>query len=130
MPRSSSRIADPRSCSSLSQPSGDTPERILNHPALQGVEFPESTGAGRNVPMTVTETLLLYQGEGSDGTPYLIGIDKQTGQEVGRVEVPTVTRYGMMSYMHDGHQYVILLTTRGLTAMALPGAPDPTAQLH
>ncbi|MQA92701.1 MAG: PQQ-binding-like beta-propeller repeat protein [Gemmatimonas sp.] len=106
-------------------PSGDTPDRIRDHPALQGVELPESTGAGRNVAMTATETLLLYQGEGSDGTPFLIGIDKMTGQEVGRVEVPTRTSYGMMSFEHDGHQYVMLLTTAGLTTFGLPGTPIP-----
>ncbi|MEX2583985.1 MAG: PQQ-binding-like beta-propeller repeat protein [Gemmatimonadota bacterium] len=106
-------------------PSGDTPHRIRDNPALAGVELPESTGYGRNVPMTVTETMLIYQGEGGDGTPYLIGIDKLTGREVGRVEIPSVSRYGMMSYMHEGHQYVLVLTVRGLTAMGLPDAPRP-----
>lgn len=101
-------------------PSGETPAYVLNNPALEGVELPESTGYGRANTMTVTQTMLLYQAEGTDGTPYLYAADKFSGETLARIEIPTPTRYGMMSYMHEGRQYIVLLTTRGLTAVALP----------
>jgi quinoprotein glucose dehydrogenase len=69
--------------------------------------------------MTVTETLLLYAGDGSDDKPYLYAVDKKTGKQLGKVEVPEKSSYGMMSYVHEGKQYVILQTGPRLTAMAL-----------
>jgi quinoprotein glucose dehydrogenase len=36
------------------------------------------------------------------------------------VEVPAETRYGMMTYVHEGRQYVVLQTGAKLTALALP----------
>ena len=49
-------------------------------------------------------------------------LDKKTGEELDRIEVPAQSRYGMSSWMHEGHQYIILQTGSKLTAMALPGA--------
>ena len=69
--------------------------------------------------MVVTKTLLIYTGSGSDGTPYVYAADKATGEQLGRVEAPAETRYGMMTYVHAGKQYVILQTGPTLTAMAL-----------
>jgi quinoprotein glucose dehydrogenase len=34
--------------------------------------------------------------------------------------VPLASRYGMMSYVHQGRQYIVLQTGSSLTAMALP----------
>jgi quinoprotein glucose dehydrogenase len=70
--------------------------------------------------MTITPTLLIYQGEAGDGTPHLYAIDKRTGEQVGKVPVTGVTRYGMMTYVHEGRQYIVLQTGPTLTAMALP----------
>ena len=64
-------------------------------------------------------TLLMYASQASDGTPHLFAIDKTTGEELARVEVPAVSRYGMMTYVHEGKQYVILQTGPSLTAIAL-----------
>ena len=69
--------------------------------------------------MVVTKSLLIYGGNGSDGTPYVYAVDKATGEHVGRVEAPENHRYGMMTYIHEGKQYVILQTGPTLTAMAL-----------
>ena len=100
-------------------PAGDTPDQVLNHPALEGVDIPR-TGFGLAVPpMTVTPTLLMYASQASDGTPHLFAVDKTTGEELARVEVPAVSRYGMMTYVHEGKQYVILQTGPSLTAIAL-----------
>jgi quinoprotein glucose dehydrogenase len=73
--------------------------------------------------MTVTKSLLLYASEASDGTPHLYAVDKKTGKQVGKVEVSGKTRYGTMTYVHDGRQYVILQTGPTLTAVALPDYP-------
>ena len=100
-------------------PVGDTPDRIKNHPALAGVDI-GNTGTGALAPMTVTPSMLLYAGLGSDETPYLFAINKMTGAEIGRVEVPANSNFGMSSYMHSGKQYVMLQTGSTLTAVALP----------
>lgn len=100
-------------------PVGDTPDRIRNHPALAGVDV-GNTGTGQLAPMTATATMLLYAGLGSDETPYLFAVDKMTGRELGRVEVPARSNYGMMSYVHNGKQYVMLQTGSKLTAVSLP----------
>ena len=111
-------------------PVGDTPDQVLNHPALKGVDIP-GTGYGLAVaPMTVTPTLLMYASRSSDGTPHLFAVDKATGDELARVEVPAASSYGMMTYIHEGRQYVILQTGPTLTAMALADFQAPAAEQH
>ena len=100
-------------------PVGETPEYIENHPALEGIDV-GNTGSGSVAPMMVTPDLLMYANTATDGTPILFAVDKQSGDTVGRVEVPDISRYGMMSYVHNGRQYVMLQTGGTLTAMALP----------
>jgi len=100
-------------------PTGETPARIQNLPALQGVDI-GNTGTGNAVPVVVTANLLMYADVSSDGTPHLFAVDKASGDEVGRVAVPAASRYGMSSWTHSGKQYVILQTGAKLTAMALP----------
>ncbi|MFQ6004833.1 MAG: PQQ-binding-like beta-propeller repeat protein [Woeseia sp.] len=99
-------------------PVGETPERVLNHPDLQDIDIP-NTGSGKVAPMTVTKSLLIYAGNASDGTPNLFAVDKSSGEQVGKVEVAANSSYGMMTYIHQGRQYVILQTGSKLTAMAL-----------
>ena len=108
-------------------PHGDAPEdeqaMIRNHPLLQGVEgVPTNPGRRGHATLTVSPTLLFATGETSDGTPHLFAIDKQTGERVGQVEIPGGARYGMASWVHNGHQYIIIQLNDGLAAMALPGA--------
>lgn len=100
-------------------PVGETPDRIRNHPALAGVDV-GNTGTGALAPMTVTPNMLLYAGVGAGDVPYLFAIDKMTGAEIGRVQVPEDSNFGMSSYMHNGKQYVMLQTGSTLTAVALP----------
>jgi len=88
-------------------PVGDTPNGVLEHDALQGMDIP-NTGTGRQAAQIVTSTLLMYTGEGSDGTSYLFAVDKATGERLGRVELPAQPRYGMMTYMHEGWQHVVI----------------------
>ena len=99
-------------------PVGDTPDSVLKHPKLKGIKIPD-TGTGANAPMVLTASLLIYASSASDGTPMLFAVDKKTGERVGAVELPESAHYGMMSYVHDGKQYVLVQTGRTLTAMAL-----------
>ena len=100
-------------------PVGDTPQNVLEHPALEGVDIP-NTGTGRQAAQFVTPTLLFSSGNGSDGTPYVYAIDKQTGMRLGQVEVPRNIRYGMMTYMHEGRQFIAVQMNGGLATLALP----------
>ncbi len=103
-------------------PTGETPDRIRNNPALEGVDIGD-TGTGNAITMVATRNLLVYSDMDHDGeTALLYAIDKQSGEELGRIGVPAQSRYGMSSWMHDGHQYIILQTGAKLTAIALPAA--------
>jgi quinoprotein glucose dehydrogenase len=100
------------------KPAGYTPDRIKNLPALDAVDI-GNTGSGAVGQMVATGNMLIYSNVTSDGTPHLFALDKQTGEELAQVEVPSATRYGMSSWVHDGKQYVILQTGSSLTAMGL-----------
>ena len=82
-------------------PVGETPDRVLNHPALKDMDIPNTGNGTRVAPMTVTSTLLIYAGHGSDNTPYLYAIDKASGEQLGKIEAPASSSYGMMTYVHD-----------------------------
>jgi quinoprotein glucose dehydrogenase len=100
-------------------PVGDTPNRILEHPALQGLSI-GNTGSGQQAAQFVTPTLLFYTGNGSDGTPFLYAVNKANGERLGQVELPASGRYGMMTYMHQGRQHVVVQVQGGLLALVLP----------
>lgn len=100
-------------------PIGETPDRVKNHPALAGIDV-GNTGTGTVAPMTVTSTMLMYSSTSSDGTAALFAVDKETGEQLGKVATPDVSRYGMMNFQHEGKQYVVLQTGSTLTALALP----------
>jgi glucose dehydrogenase len=69
----------------------------------------------------VTKNMLIYASQASDGTPHLFAVDKATGRQLGKVPAPDNSRYGMMTYVHKGEQYVVLQTGSTLTAMSLSG---------
>jgi quinoprotein glucose dehydrogenase len=118
-------------------PAGDTPANVRNHPALQGLDIP-NTGSGRDGAIMVTPSMLLYTGTGvSEGAsdaaaggggggggggdaPYLFAVDKATGARLAKVRTPGTGRYGMMTYMHEGEQYLVLQVSGRLVAMKLP----------
>ena len=104
-------------------PNGDTPESLKNHPAVQGVELPQ-TGKRSHATILTTKTLLFY-GEGRRGDPWFHAVSKSTGEEVGRVELPATTNTAPMTYMHEGRQYIICAVAQAgyeaeLVALALP----------
>ena len=104
-------------------PNGDTPERIRNHPALQGVDLP-NTGVPAHPVTMVTKTLLITA-EGIAGLPRLHALDKRTGERLGTVALPASGQYGMMGYLHEDRQYIVVqVAGRGLpgslAALRLP----------
>ena len=105
-------------------PNGGTPRFIQNHPALQGLDIPP-TGNINHSALMVTPTMLLHTAIGDDGeTPYLFSVNKATGERMGSVESPGLGMYGMMSYMHDGIQRIVLQTPGQLAAFSLPTEED------
>ncbi len=110
-------------------PTGETPDRIKNSPALAGVDI-GNTGTGALVPMVVTQNMLIYSDQASDGTPMLYAIDKANGDIVGEIEAPARSSYGMSSWVYDGHQYIMLQTGSKLTALALPDARSEGGEAH
>jgi hypothetical protein len=85
-------------------PNGDTPDRIKNHPALRGLNLP-NTGQASHAVMMTTRTLLVTA---PGSVPLLYAVDKKTGQRLGTVKLPAPSQYGMMGYLHDGQQYIVL----------------------
>ncbi len=108
-------------------PNGEAPQAqqdfIRNHPLLQGVPNVEvNRGRGGHSAMLATSTLLVASGMTADNTPHLFAIDKATGERVGQVATPLQGGYGLMTYMHEGKQYIVLPVNGGYTALALPDA--------
>jgi len=100
-------------------PVGDTPQRYLDHPMLEGVELPASTGTGRQAAQLVTPNLLIHTGNASDNTGMLYAVDKATGERLAEFALPVSVRYGIMTYMHNGEQYIVMQATNNLTALKL-----------
>ena len=104
-------------------PNGDTPEYIREHPALQGVDLPNTGLLSQAITMATPNLLLTAEGAG--GEPVLRALDKRTGERVGTVELPAPGQYGMMGYEHEGVQYVVVQIAGGgmpggLVALRLP----------
>ena len=96
-------------------PVGQTPERIRNHPRLRGVDVSNTGGTAHSIQMVMgdllvqtTEDLRGATEVNANGMPMLHARDKRTGQILASVEIPIPGEYGMMSYMHDGKQYILV----------------------
>ncbi len=105
-------------------PIGEPNDRIKNHPALEGKDLSKVGGMGKSILMVSGDLLLTT--EGMAGPRVLNAHDKRTGEKVGSVELPAIGMYGMMTYKHDGRQYIVVQTgQRGrvpesYVALALP----------
>ena len=86
-------------------PNGDTPDRFKNHPALEGVDI-GNTGAPTHPTHVSTKSLLIY-GEGRGGGSVLHAHDKTTGARIGTVNIPAPTNTAVMTFMHEGVQYIV-----------------------
>ena len=104
-------------------PNGDTPDFLKNHPAVKGIDLPV-TGKRSHATLLTTRSLLYY-GEGRRGDPWLHALDKATGVEVGRIELPATTNTAPMTYQHKGRQIIIVAvagvgSAGELVALGLP----------
>lgn len=106
------------------KPNGDAPQEqqdaIRNNPLLKGVNIDPNLGRAGLGGVMVTATMLMAPGQIADGTPHLFAIDKKTGERLGKIRTAGLSRYGMMTYMHEGKQYVVVQLPNGLQAFALP----------
>ena len=98
-----------------SLPVGETARVIREHPRLAGVDVPNAGGAGFSIQM-VSGDLLVQTRALSEGTRQIVpdaplllhGRDKRTGEILGSVELPAPGQYGMMTYLHEGKQYIVV----------------------
>jgi len=96
-------------------PIGETPERIRNHAAFNDREPPQTGGTGFSIQMVVGDLLLQttedLRGDtevNENGMPVLHARDKRTGEILANLEIPVPGEYGMMTYMHEGKQYIVM----------------------
>ena len=116
---------------------GETPDRVRNHPALQGLDIPRTGrtggagGSSGGIGTLVTKTLVISGEGGVVTTPsgargaMLRAYDKATGQERGAVAIPSAQTGSPMTYMREGKQYLVLAVSGSnyqgeLIAFALP----------
>jgi len=103
-------------------PFGKGSDSIRNHPALKGVSLPDRLGTAGGGGPIVTKGGLLFIG-GGDAALY--AIDKVTGKELLRYELPRRANGTPMTYKsRGGRQFVVTATGSGsdaaLVAFALP----------
>ena len=105
-------------------PHGDMAQRDQDNfkanPLMKGIEFDANWGRRGHPALAATSTLLLATGQTADNKPNLFAIDKKTGKRVGAVPTPRLGQYGLMTYLHQGKQYVVLPVSGGYTTLALP----------
>ena len=97
-------------------PNGPTPDAVKNNPVLAGVNLPR-TGTASVSGLLVTKTLL-FSGAGGlhgsipprQGNPYLLAIDKKTGEVIWELKLPDDLRPSgiPMTYMIQGRQYLLV----------------------
>jgi quinoprotein glucose dehydrogenase len=99
-------------------PFGETPDVVRNHPALKGMNIP-NTGQGGSVGLVVTKTLVVLGDAQVTTTPQhprgamLRAYDKATGKEVGAVFMPAPQSGSPMTYAIDGKQYIVVAVSGG-----------------
>jgi quinoprotein glucose dehydrogenase len=110
-----------------SLPVGEAPEEIRNHPLLQGVDVPNSGGEGWSIQMPMGDILVqtraLSEGMAQmepDAPLTLNARDKFTGEVLASVPLPAPGQYGMMTYLHNGKQYIVVQV--GSSRTDFPGA--------
>ena len=89
-------------------PLGDG-DRYRNHPMLRDLNLPPLGGDGAGGPV-LTKTLVIsaLSAGGSDGGPRLVARSKETGEELGSVDLPTGAVGTPMTYMVNGKQHIAL----------------------
>ena len=98
-----------------SLPVGQTSDRITNHPRLADVDIPNTGGAGWSIQMVMGDLLVQTRALSwgttqvrPDAPLELHARDKMTGEILGTIDLPAPGQYGMMTYMHEGKQYIVV----------------------
>jgi len=86
-------------------PLGTTPSRVSQHPALRGINVPNTGGINLHATLLVTKTLLIA-GEGWGGAPIIRAYDKKTGAVLAELSIPGMMGSMPMTYMVNGKQYI------------------------
>ena len=87
---------------------GDTPQDVLDHPALQGVDIPK-TGKRLSSGTMVTKSLLfVIGGWRGAGDPELRVHDKATGALLATIELPAIPNGVPMTYMVEDRQHIVV----------------------
>lgn len=104
----------------------DTPDRIANHPLLEGIDLPP-TGVPTRSGILLTKSLLFVsEGNGSaDAGPTMRAHNKETGEIIAEIELPNNQTGMPFTYEHNGKQYLAMFVGGGgspaeLIAYALP----------
>ena len=79
-----------------------------------GQRRPERAGA------ELARQTLLATGLTADGNPHFLATDKRTGSRLAQVSTPAEGEYGLMTYVHEDKQYVVLPVAGGYVAVVLP----------
>jgi len=110
-----------------SLPIGPTPDSIKNHPLLAGVDVPDTGGQGWSIEMVTGDVLVQARAMSEGGVQFapdevltLNARDKFTGAVLGSVPLPAPAQYGMMTYLHEGKQYIVVQV--GSSRTDFPGA--------
>ena len=98
-----------------SLPVGETPQVIRDNPRLTGLDVQNTGGAGFSIQLLAGDLLVQTRAH-SEGTRQIVpdaplmlhGRDKHTGEILGSVELPAPGQYGMMTYLHEGKQYIVV----------------------
>ena len=99
-------------------PYGETPDAVRNHPALKGMNIP-NTGQPGSVGLVVTKSLVVLGDSQVTTTPQhprgamLRAYDKANGKEVGAVYMPAPQSGSPMTYMWQGKQYILVAVSGG-----------------
>jgi quinoprotein glucose dehydrogenase len=95
-------------------------EAFRSNPLLKGMNIDANWGRRGQAAMMATSTLLFATGMTADDRPALFGIDKKSGKRLGFVPIPRPGQYGLVTYLHQGKQYVVVPRNGGYTVLALP----------
>ena len=104
-------------------PTGIGLDRVRNHPALAGLELLPLGGQMTTSGPLVTKTLVMLglAPSGPEDSSTLVAYDKETGDVLGAVDLPSRPLGTPMTYEVGGKQYVALtLADATLVALALP----------
>jgi quinoprotein glucose dehydrogenase len=113
-------------------PNGPTPDAVTHNPALAGVSL-QRTGTASASGLLATKTLLFSGAAGlhssippRQGNPYLLAIDKKTGEVIWELKLPDDLRPSgvPMTYMIQGKQYLLVAASATMRAAGVDRAGE------